>query len=132
MSELATEAAAAKGKAKLKLHRTKARAQSRAVTLQLKAALGTATAGPHDISATAKPLLATIKSVRAQVKKEGAGRHTKLVVAGLAELEAGLLKLIAANKAADPNKTLEIAAEGMAALSAASAKAHKAGHDWPL
>ena len=124
--------AAAKGKAKLKLHRKVARSQSHAVTTQLKAALETTTAGPHDISVTAKPLLETIKSVRSQVKREGAGKHTKLVVAGLADLEAGLLKLVAANKSADPNKTLEIAAEGMKSLSAASSKAHKAGHDWPL
>jgi len=131
MSETAG-AAASHGKAKLKLHRAKARAQSHAVTLQLKSALETTSAGPHDISATAKPLLATIKSVRSQVRREGAGKHTKLVAAGLGELETGLLKLIAANKMTDPNKTLELAAEGMKALSDASAKAHKAGHDWPL
>ena len=131
MSEQAS-LAASKGKAKLKLHRKVARSQSHAVTTQLKAALDTTTAGPHDISSTAKPLLQTIKSVRSQVKREGAGKHTKLVVAGLADLEAGLLKLIAANKSSDPNKTLEIAAEGMKSLSAASSKAHRAGHDWPL
>ena len=131
MSEHAS-VAASRGKAKLKLHRRAARAQSHAVTTQLKAALDTTSAGPHDISATAKPLLETIKSIRTQVKREGAGRHTKLVVAGLADLEAGLLKLVAANKSTDPNKTLEIAAEGMKSLSAASSKAHKAGRDWPL
>lgn len=106
--------------------------QSRALAHRLQHALSGPAPSRANLAADTHGLVATIRSLRKQVLADGAGRHTKLVASGLADLATAVAKLGSANATTDPAHAIEIAAQGAAALQRAYAKAKAAGHDWPL
>lgn len=113
----------------------KAGKQTNAIVSKLKHDLTTTHAGAKDrkaVTHSVTDLRRTIHSVGQDVKRHGAGRHTKLVSSALGDLDHSLATMAQGFAATDPQTKLKLLAHAKQALDRAEHKARRAGDDWPL
>lgn len=106
--------------------------QSFTAARHLQSQLASTSKQKPDIAQTVAPLQDSLAQLRTEVLSEGAGGHTEIVAAALADLELSLSKLVEAHSAKTPADAIRLLAAGKQAYEDAGKKAKQAGSDWQL